>query len=190
MARGLLPTLGKKYILLVGSEKMSKIMDYSDRSTCILFGDGAGAAILAESDNIYYQRCWSRGNNELIACKGVGEESSYITMNGQEVFRFAVTVLNQAVSQILTDAGLTMDDIDYCVCHQANSRIIQHVAKRFKGHEDKFYVNIERYGNTSAASIPIALDELWQEGRLKKGMKIICVGFGAGLTWSSALLQV
>ena len=73
---------------------------------------------------------------------------------------------------------------------QANSRIIQHVAKRFKGHEDKFYVNIERYGNTSAASIPIALDELWQEGRLKKGMKIICVGFGAGLTWSSALLQV
>ena len=190
VARGLLPTLGKKYILLVGSEKMSKIMDYSDRSTCILFGDGAGAAILAESDNIYYQRCWSRGNNELIACKGVGEESSYITMNGQEVFRFAVTVLNQAVNQILTDAGLTMDDIDYCVCHQANSRIIQHVAKRFKGHEDKFYVNIERYGNTSAASIPIALDELWQEGKLKKGMKIICVGFGAGLTWSSALFQV
>ena len=190
VARGLLPTLGKKYILLVGSEKMSKIMDYSDRSTCILFGDGAGAAILAESDNIYYQRCWSRGNNELIACKGVGEESSYITMNGQEVFRFAVTVLNQAVNQILTDAGLTMDDIDYCVCHQANSRIIQHVTKHFKGHEDKFYVNIDRYGNTSAASIPIALDELWQEGKLKKGMKIICVGFGAGLTWSSALFQV
>ena len=140
-----------KYILLIGSEQMSKILDYTDRSTCVLFGD--------------------------------------VKMNGNAVFRFAVDVLKQGIDEILKKSDMTLDDIDYIVCHQANERIINHVKKKYPGHEDKFYINIAEYGNTSAASIPIALDELAQSGCFDKGRKLILAGFGAGLSWSSALIE-
>ena len=110
-------------------------------------------------------------------------------MNGNAVFRFAVDVLKQGIDEILKKSGMTLDDIDYIVCHQANERIINHVKKKYPGHEDKFYINIAEYGNTSAASIPIALDELAQSGCFDKGRKLILAGFGAGLSWSSALIE-
>jgi len=111
-------------------------------------------------------------------------------MDGKEVFKFAVKVLKQGVDTVLEEAGLTVDDVDYIVCHQANRRIIEHVMKKYPGAEDKFYINIQDYANTSAASIPIALDEMFEKQLLKKGMKVVMVGFGAGLTWSSALMTI
>ncbi len=189
-AHGLMQSMTKKYALLIGSEQLSRIVDYTDRGTCILFGDGAGAAIIKLENNMYYQRSWSRGDKEALFCQGIGKKNQYISMDGKAVFRFAVTALTQGIRTVLADKDMTMDDIDYIVCHQANVRIIDHVKKKFKGYEDKFFINIERYGNTSAASIPLALDDLFGTGKLKTGMKIICVGFGAGLTWSSTLMEI
>lgn len=191
ICRSLLITLSnKKYALLIGSEQMSRLTDYTDRATCVLFGDGAGAALLEQSDGLFFHRAWSRGNEESLFCKGAGYQDAYIRMDGSSVFRFAVKVIQEGIDTILSDAGLTMQDIDYVVCHQANERIIDHVSKKYNAGRDKFYVNIGEYANTSAASIPIALDEMAEKDLLKKGMKIICVGFGAGFTWSSALIEI
>lgn len=190
VCRGLLATGDKKYALLIGSEQMSKIVDYTDRSSCILFGDGAGAALLASADTLYVQKSWSQGDAETLYCKGVGRAEARIRMNGNKVFRFAVSVLRDSISEVLREANLTMEDVDYVICHQANARIIEHVRQKFPGHETKFYMNIEEYGNTSAASIPIALDEMMGAGLLQEGMKVICCGFGAGFTWSSALFTI
>lgn len=190
VARGLLRSMNKPYALVIGSEQLSKIVDYSDRGTCILFGDGAGAAVITLDEKTYYQKSWTRGNKEALYCEGLGNEDQYIHMNGKAVFRFAVTSLAQAIKTTLTENDLTMDDIDHVVCHQANLRIIDHVKKKFKGYEDKFYTNIENLGNTSAASIPMALDDLFKMGAIKEGQKMICVGFGAGLTWSTSLIEI
>lgn len=189
-ARGLLEALKKPYALLIGSEQLSRIIDYTDRGTCILFGDGAGAVIVEAAEKEFYQKSWSRGDIGALSCPGLGKEGQHIRMNGSEVFRFAVTAMQQGISEVLAEKGLTMDDIAHVVCHQANARIIGHVQKKFPGQEEKFFINIDHYGNTSAASIPLALDDLNKAGRLKPGQKIICVGFGAGLTWSSALLEL
>lgn len=179
-----------KYALLIGSEQLSRVLDFTDRSSCILFGDGAGAAVLRLDDSQYAHRAWSDGNADVLFCKGAGAENCKLQMEGQEVFKFAVRVLKQGLDTILEDAGLTIEDIDYVVCHQANKRIIEHVMKKYPGHEQKFYMNIENYANTSGASIPIALDEMREQGLLQEGMKIVTVGFGAGFTWSSALLTI
>lgn len=189
-ARGLLPSLKKPYALLIGSEQLSRIIDYTDRGTCILFGDGAGAVIVELADKEFYQKSWARGDVGALSCHGIGTLPQKIVMNGSEVFKFAVSAMQQGISEVLEDKNLTMDDIDYVVCHQANARIIGHVQKKFKGYEDKFFVNIDNYGNTSAASILLALDDLNKAGKLVAGRKIICVGFGAGLTWSSALIEL
>ncbi len=190
IVRGLLTNSSKKYGLLIGCEQLSRIMDFEDRSTCVLFGDGAGAAVLGLDDSEYAHMAWSRGNDEVLWCPGPGSEIGLIHMKGNDVFKFAVGAIAQGVESILKKAERVMDDIDFVVCHQANERIIDHVRKKYKGMEDKFYKNIEFYANTSAASIPMAIDEMFEKGMLKKGMKIICVGFGAGLTYSSALLTV
>lgn len=179
-----------KYALLIGSEQLSRVLDFTDRSSCILFGDGAGAAVLRLDDSLYAHRAWSDGNEEILFCKGAGAEKCKLQMEGQEVFKFAVRVLKQGLDTILEDAGLTIEDIDYVVCHQANKRIIEHVMKKYPGHEQKFYINIENYANTSGASIPIALDEMREQGLLQEGMRVVMVGFGAGFTWSSALLTI
>ena len=195
----------------LSSEQMSKILDYTDRSTCVLFGDGAGAVLIKAADNMYRQINYTRGDTDVLVCRGIGAQDAYVKMNGNAVFRFAVDVLKIAgymhdignainrshpaeyggllANEILKKSDMTLDDIDYIVCHQANERIINHVKKKYPGHEDKFYINIAEYGNTSAASIPIALDELAQSGCFDKGRKLILAGFGAGLSWSSALIE-
>ena len=133
---------------------------------------------------------WARGERDILCAPGVGQPQQKILMKGTDVFKFAVVVLKQGIDEILSKNDMTMEDVDCVICHQANERIIRHVQKKYPGHEDKFYLNMEEYGNTSAASIPIALDELMESGRLKEGMRLLCVGFGAGLTWSSAILEL
>jgi len=190
ICKGLLENGRKPYALLIGSEELTRFLDFEDRASCILFGDGAGAAVLMLDDEPFIHRAWSDGCLSALSCKGVANDGAKLVMDGKEVFKFAVKALKQGIDTILADGDLTMEDVDYIVCHQANKRIIEHVSKKFEGCDEKFYINIERYANTSAASIPIALDEMFEKGMLKKGMKIIAVGFGAGLTWSSALITI
>lgn len=187
-AAALMQAHGMEYVLVVGSECLSSITDFTDRSTCILFGDGAGACVLklVDSDVPFVGKVWADGNREVLGCKHGGK----IYMDGQGVYKFATKVVGDAIKETLEKASLTIDDIDYVVCHQANARIIEHVKRKYKGSEDKFYMNIETYGNTSAASIPLALDEMNEKGLLKEGMKIVCVGFGGGLTWGSVLVTI
>lgn len=190
ICRGLLANTKKRFALVIGSEQLSRITDYTDRGSCILFGDGAGAAVVELSDKLYVQRQWSRGDMEALRCPGVGNDNAKLFMQGNKVFKFAVTALQQGVEQVLADAKLSMEDIDQVICHQANLRIIEHVQKKYPEHAEKFYVNIDRYGNTSAASIPIAIDEMRRSGVLPEGSRVICIGFGAGFTWSALLLEV
>lgn len=188
VARGMLLQSDKKYGLVIGSETLSKILDMTDRSTCILFGDGAGAAVIELSDNAYYSVLGSKGDDVVLQCPN-DQGDRYVTMLGSDVFKFAVSTVPKTIFQLLDKAGVTADDIDLFVCHQANMRIIESVAKKCKQSLDKFFVNLDEYGNTSSASIPIALSELNQKGMLKPGMKIICVGFGGGLTWGGAYIE-
>lgn len=181
-----------KYAILVGSEQLSRIIDYEDRSSCILFGDGAGAAVLEISDNLFIHKAWSDGDDKLeaLSCKGVGYDGAHVLMDGKKVFRFAVQAMQQGIDSVLEDAGMDISDVDYVVCHQANARIIRNVRKKYDVPKEKYYVNIQKYANTSAASIAIALDEMFEKKKLMPGMTIVCVGFGAGFTWSSALLTI
>lgn len=189
VCHGMLQNQKKPYALLIGSEQMSRIMDMEDRSTCVLFGDGAAAAVVTlDKTKEFYHKAWADGNSEALSCKGVGYENAHILMEGSKVFKFAVKVIAQGIDEILKESGKTIEEIDYIVCHQANERIIDHVSRKYEG--VRFYKNMERYANTSAASIPIALDEMYEKGMLKEGMQIICVGFGAGFTWSSTLLTI
>lgn len=190
-----------KTALILGAETLSKIMDWSDRSTCVLFGDGAGAAVVRADDNVgllaYDQGSdGARGmvlagqsrtnNNPLVE---TSKELQYVHMDGQEVYKFAVTAVPASLQKVITEAGLTVEDIDYFALHQANIRIIQSVAKRLKVSEDKFPISLDHCGNISAASVPILLDEMNKKGLLKPGMKIAMSGFGGGLTWASAVLE-
>lgn len=188
--KGLLMQSKRKYGILVGSEKMSAVTDYTDRSTCVLFGDGAGAAIIELDNSTFIHRTWSRGDSEALICKRDNAMAGYIQMDGSQVFKFAVKVIREGIDAVLEEAQMTIEDIDYIVCHQANKRIIEHVSKKYGAPENKFYMNIAKYANTSAASIPIAIDELFEQKKLSKGMKIICVGFGAGFTWGSTLITI
>lgn len=184
--------------LVIGSETLSKILDFSDRTTCILFGDGAGAVVLSQSDkhsNIaHYSR--SMGDlDEVLTTDSIGlnpslntevKHSMYLHMKGQAVFRFAVKAMEDAILEICKDQSLKLEEIDWIVPHQANERIIQHVASKLNIDISKFYLNLNEYGNTSSASIPIALANMKEKKLLKKNQKIILVGFGAGLTWASS----
>lgn len=186
VARGILLQSEKKYALVIGSEIISRKLDFSDRSTCVLFGDGAGAAVVTLDENALYEfTCGSDGNDEILSCPTGGG----MKMDGREVFKFAVSIIPKSVDDLLTKSELALDDIDYVVCHQANERIISHVVKKMKAPPEKFFMNIQKYANTSAASIPLALNEMAENGLFERGMKIICVGFGAGLTWGGILLE-
>lgn len=188
-----------KKILVIGAERLSGIMDWSDRSTCIIFGDGAGAAVLSNDADGYLDSVVTvQGNNEVIKIPtAVGcspfftkkNDSPYIHMMGQETFKYAVSSICSDVNTLLTRNNLTLDDISCIVPHQANKRIIDFAAKRLKTSEDKFFLNIDRYGNTSSASIPIALDELNRAGKLKRGDYIILTAFGGGLANAACLLR-
>ena len=189
VARGFLLQSGRPYALVIGAEALSRITDFTDRGTCVLFGDGAGAAVVTLADSLYACTLGARGDTEAIFIEGPGPERPYIHMDGQKVFRFAVEAVPHCIHTLLKETGLGLEDIDWFVPHQANKRIIDHVAKKLKVPGEKFYQNMMRYGNTSAASIPIALDEMGEQGLLEKGQKVLCVGFGAGLTWGGALLE-
>ncbi len=189
-AHALLASCARPYAVLVGCEVISRVLDMDDRETCILFGDGAGAAVIRRDEAAQWHTVFgSRGDEQSIWAPGPGPAPSAIHMDGKPVFRFAVEVVEQSIRQLLKAAGCTLDQIDVVVCHQANARIIDLVVKKLGAPAELFYKNMERYGNTSAASIPIALDELAESGRLRPGMRVLCVGFGGGLTWAGALFQ-
>lgn len=176
-----------KNALLIGAECLSNLVDWKDRGTCILFGDGAGAALLkAESGEMYTAVTHSDGEKgDALTC----EMGAFMKMNGQEVFKFAVRQVPAGISEVLKKNGLSVDDIDYFILHQANRRIVEAVAKRMKVEIEKFPMNLQEYGNTSSASIPLLLDELNRQGKLKKGQKLIFAGFGAGLSWGASILE-
>ena len=192
-----------KKVLVIGAETMSRVTDWEDRGTCILFGDGAGAVVLGEVETggflASHLAADGSGACELIVPAGGSRKAAtaetienrevYLKMNGREVFKFAVKAFPESVENVLTQQNLTADDIDIFIPHQANVRIIEAIAKRFKQPLDKFFVNLHKYGNTSGASIPIALDEASKEGRFKRGDKIVATGFGGGLTYGSILFE-
>lgn len=178
--------------LVVGVDKLSKIIDYKDRNTCVLFGDGA-AGVIIEKNSDYsplYSYAKSIGDDQdILYCKINDSNVGYLNMDGKAVFRFATEALDNGIKQVLKQANLTIDDIDLIIPHQANSRIIDYVAKKLKQPLDKFYTNLEYYGNTSAASVPLAYHQAKIENRIKPGMNIIMVGFGAGFTYGSILIK-
>lgn len=167
--------------LVVGAETLSKVVDWTDRSTCVLFGDGAGAAVLGASDTgIDSIVTGSDGvKGPVLTC------TDFIEMNGQEVFKFAVSKVPECIGEVLEKAGCTADSIDTYVLHQANERIIASVAKRLGVTLEHFPMNLSQCGNTSAASVPILLDELNHNGTLKRGNNVVLAGFGGGLTWGA-----
>lgn len=186
--------------LIVGAETMSKMIDWSDRITCVLFGDGAGAAVVsAEETGVLELVQKSNGAGKgVLSCKAretrnllnhESETKEYLYMEGQPVFKFAVKTVPECVEEVLKKAEVKKEEIRYYILHQANSRIIQSVAKRLKEPEEKFPMNLSLYGNTSAASIPILLDEMNRNGMLNRGDKLVLSGFGAGLTWGAVLLE-
>lgn len=191
-----------KTILIIGAETLSREVDWSDRSSCILFGDGAGAAIMRQEEGkggLIASVTGSDGSQgDVLTCKGRGiqnpfhqskRKKDYLRMEGQAVFRFAVTMVPRCIKQILKKTGYDTEDIKFFVLHQANVRILELIAKRLKVDIDKFPMNLDHYGNTSSASIPILLDELNWNNLLEPGDKIVLSGFGGGLTWGAVLIE-
>lgn len=189
-----------KTALVIGADTLSKLMDWTDRGTCVLFGDGAGAAVVkADEKGILginmksdgrkgnVLACVSRTNGNFLL--GTSPELGYTTMDGQEVFKFAVKKVPECIRELLESTGVSSENVRYFVIHQANLRIIESIAKRLKVDLAKFPVNMEHYGNTSSGSVPLLLDELNRAGKLNRGDKIVLSGFGAGLTWGSTLLE-
>lgn len=177
-----------KNVLLIGADALSRLVDWSDRGTCILFGDGAGAVVLTakEQETKACEKIHSDGEKGVsLTC----EKGTYLQMDGRAVFQFALSRVPEVIREVLAEAGVAVEEIDAFILHQANSRIIDGVAKRLKAPKEKFPRNIEAYGNTCAASIPILLDEWNRSGRAKKGQRIVLSGFGAGLIWGAAYLE-
>ena len=208
IAASMLKAGSYKYALVIGSEKMSEIVNWKDRSVCVLFGDGAGAVVLKAVDNntedvtgalvghergIIDSNIYNDGTGASVLTGGRRFSDScstdiFIHMDGQEVFKFAVKSVPTAIETLLHNNNMDINEVDKFILHQANVRIIESVAKRLKADKDKFPVNLNEYGNTSSASIPILLDELNRNGSLKQGEKLVLAGFGAGLSWGSILL--
>ncbi len=188
IASSMLSSGRAKRVLLVGAEKLSQIVDWTDRSTCVLFGDGAGAVVLS-----------SEGEGELLASvmRSDGnyweilyaERCGYIKMKGKELFKLAVRSMADVCEEVLQRAGVSTQDIDLIVPHQANIRIMQALAEKLNVPMEKVYSNIHKYGNTSAASIPIALCEAYKEGKLKRGDLVLLTAMGGGLTWGASLIR-
>jgi 3-oxoacyl-[acyl-carrier-protein] synthase-3 len=191
-------------VLVIGAETLSRIVDWTDRSSCVLFADGAGAVVLQATDSgtglissvlgadgfgRNYLEVSAGGSRLPASHETVDGKLHYVRMNGREIFRFAVDKICKSVRQVVLKAGLTPKDIALIIPHQANRRIIEASARALKIKEEKFFVNIDRYGNTSSASIPIALSEAVEAGKVKRGDYLVLVGFGAGLTWGAVLLR-
>lgn len=193
-----------KHILIVGAETLSRIMNWKDRNTCVLFGDGAGAAVVGEVPEGYgilsvemgadgsggkFLQMPAGGSRKPASHETVDNNEHYIFMDGSEVFKFAVKIMASASKKVMDKAGISSEEVDLIIPHQANTRIISASAKRLHVPEEKVFVNVDRYGNTSAASVPIALCEARQQGLVKKDDKIVLVGFGAGLTWAAVAMK-
>jgi len=193
-----------KTVLVIGVEVLSKVVDWSDRNTCVLFGDGAGAVILKSSsqEGIICTYTGSQGDlKELLTLPAVPLKNPFldvpnnngrpsnISMSGKEIFQFAIRIMIKSISQVLNKSNLSIDDIDYIVPHQANIRIIDYVARKLKVERGKFIINLDHFGNTSSASVPLALDEAYKKKTFRPGDRIIMVAFGGGLTWGAALLN-
>ncbi|MBN2301473.1 MAG: ketoacyl-ACP synthase III [Lentisphaerae bacterium] len=190
--------------LVIGAEKMSCVVDWEDRSTCVLFGDGAGAAVLENGGDVSGIKSSVLGSDgaltDLLNIPGGGsrnpvshriidERLPFIKMEGKEVFKNAVRYMCDAGQQALERSGFTIDDIECVIPHQANMRIISAISDRIGAPLDRFYVNVDRVGNMSAASVPVALDEAVRNGRIKKGDKVLFVAFGGGFTWGATVIE-
>ncbi|EXI92290.1 MAG: 3-oxoacyl-[acyl-carrier-protein] synthase 3 [Candidatus Accumulibacter sp. BA-94] len=199
-------TIAEKFIrsgshrraLVVGAEVFSRILDWSDRGTCVLFGDGAGAVVLeaAEQPGILATALHADGaHHDILAvpgsiCGGLVIGDPFLRMDGQAVFKFAVRVLAEVAEECCAAAGLPPSAIDWLIPHQANVRILEATAKRMKMPMDKVIVTVDRHGNTSAASVPLALDEGLRDGRIRSGQRVMLEGVGGGFTWGAVLLQL
>ena len=205
LADGLIQSGKAQNVLVIGGEILSRYVDWTDRNTCVLFGDGAGAVVLQgtrgdhgilgslmkSNGNLHDFICMPGGGSDRPANdpKSIEERLPFIKMKGNETFKVAVKAMADVSSELLSEQGFTHEDIDLFIPHQANLRIIDAVGERLKIDANKVYKNVERYGNTSAASIPIALEECVREGRVKSGDMVLLTAFGAGLVWGSVLLR-
>ena len=184
-------------VLVVGGDVLSRILDWSDRSTVVLFGDGAGAVVLEPSDEpgfLVFELGADGGGGEHLWLPGSGsrlfaEPDRFVKMNGREVFKFATRVLVDSAQAVLDQQGMRVEDVDVYVPHQANVRIIDHATKKLGIPSDRVVINVDRYGNTSSGSIPLALADAQADGRLRAGGLVLMTGMGAGLTWGSALMR-
>ena len=204
VARGMISSGTVANAVVIGAECLSRLLNFQDRTTCVLFGDGAGAVVMEASnasvgvESVVLHSEGAKGELLMVKAGGsrvpatketVEQGQHFITMQGGEVFKLAVKSMADAAEEALREAGLTLDDIDVMIPHQANLRIIDGVAKRLHFPMEKVFVNIQRYGNTSAASIPIAIAEAESQGRLRRGDKVLLVAFGGGFTWGAAVLE-
>jgi 3-oxoacyl-[acyl-carrier-protein] synthase-3 len=191
-------------VLVIGAETMSKVVDWTDRNTCVLFGDGAGAVVVrpcppgegilggvlgADGAGACLLNVPAGGSRLPLTPAVLEQKQNYMMMKGREVFRFAVEIMGEAAVQALDSVGLSPSDVDLFIPHQANVRIIDAAAKRLALPPEKVFVNVDRYGNTSAASVPLALVEAWRAGRVRPDDVIVTVGFGAGLTWGANVIR-
>lgn len=204
VARGFIESGAYRTVLLIGSDTLSRIVDWTDRSTCVLFGDGAGAVVMQATDGesgILSMLLGSDGSGAALLMQEAGGSQlpastntlsagkHHLRMNGREVYKFAVTATARAARDVMSSAGLVPDNIDLFIPHQANVRIIQSAARGAGIPMNRVYINADRYGNTSAGSIPIALCEATEQGKIRAGDHIVIVGFGAGLAWAAAALK-
>ncbi|MFL5785408.1 MAG: beta-ketoacyl-ACP synthase III [Bacteriovoracaceae bacterium] len=206
MADAMIKTGMYKHILVVGSEMLSSFNNWDDRNTCILFGDGCGCAILGrasenEDSKIYstvlssdsskkdHLTLWAGGSNKKITKEVLDNNEQWMTMNGQEIFKSAVKTMAAHAEKVVKDAELTLNDVDWFIPHQANLRIIEAVGNRFGFPPEKVIINVDKYANTSSATVPVALDEAIRDGRIKRGDNVLLAAFGAGLTAGAVFLK-
>ena len=204
IANAMMKSMNYKNALVIGAEVLSKVTDWTDRSTCILFGDGAGAAILERGEDektgiikSYLRADGKKGNALTIGAADIDTPFSkekilkdkFIKMNGREVFKFAVGAIEEAVNEVIKDTNISLEEVKYIIPHQANSRIIELAAEKLNLNIDKFYLNLNKVANTSSATVPIALNEMYEKGLLNKGDKLILVAFGGGLTYAATLIE-
>jgi 3-oxoacyl-[acyl-carrier-protein] synthase-3 len=204
MVESMIRTEQIKYALVVGAEVLTKYVDYTDRSTCVIFGDGAGAAVLGpvnsgrgilatkiKSDGRYEEQLYAPGGGTKLGTthETIDNRMHFFKMKGNELFKVAVRSMAEISAEMIEKAGVTIDDIDLVIPHQANQRITDAVASRLGVAEDKVYSNIAEHGNTSSASIPIAIDECIESGRIKEGSLVLLTAFGGGVTWGGTVLR-
>ncbi|MBC3880088.1 ketoacyl-ACP synthase III [Undibacterium sp. LX40W] len=198
MADSMIKSGTHQKVLIIGAEVFSRILNFEDRTTCVLFGDGAGAIVMARSEEpgVLATKLHADGSQSHVLCVpghvngGVVAGSAFLYMDGQAVFKLAVTVLEKVANEALEIAGLTADQVDWLIPHQANIRIMQSTAKKLQLPMDKVVVTVDQHGNTSAASIPLALDAAIRDGRVKAGQIVMLEGVGGGFTWGAALVKM